>query len=148
MVGAPTIDQVSGWSDQQVFDHIAWHMLKQGERCTRGNSRECVYRDGEGRACAVGAIIPDEVYDPAMEQRGICDLMALLSMPRFQGPQHQAFGEVLRAHGVMLLYLLRAHDQVSPVNWPIELRNIAATLELHAGVVDLYATTEISDVFA
>lgn len=57
---------------QETFNTVVLGIVKQG-----GPSRKpleepmtgscCRYRDDEGRKCAIGQIIPDELYDPAIE---------------------------------------------------------------------------------
>jgi hypothetical protein len=53
-------------TDQEIFDTVAKHLLAQGERAITENGA-CAYRGVEGRKCAIGCLIPDEVYDPNME---------------------------------------------------------------------------------
>lgn len=53
---------------QEIFDTVVKHLAKQG-----GPAREpkgmmyCLYRAPDGRKCAAGALIPDEVYHASME---------------------------------------------------------------------------------
>jgi hypothetical protein len=52
-------------SNQEVFDHIANHLITQKRR-SANEYGECLYRhklpDGTVLKCAIGAIIPDWVY--------------------------------------------------------------------------------------
>jgi hypothetical protein len=52
-------------SKQEIFDRVAVHLLTQNERSA--DEIFCKYRGPEGRMCAVGCLIPDEVYDIKME---------------------------------------------------------------------------------
>ena len=59
---------------QEIFDTVAKHLFAQGRRATIREtdiygevSAACRYRAEDGTKCAVGALIPDEVYDPKME---------------------------------------------------------------------------------
>lgn len=54
-------------TNQQIFDKVAAHLLKQ--RHVAYANESCVYRDTKNRACAVGGIIPDSAYNPLMEGR-------------------------------------------------------------------------------
>lgn len=56
---------IEGWTQQQVFDHVALHLLKQGEPAINEDG-SCCYRI-RGLACAVGACIPDDRYCDGLE---------------------------------------------------------------------------------
>ncbi len=49
---------------QEIFDTVVVHLLQQGKQ---SKSHVCLYRSDDGLKCAVGALIPDSEYDPAME---------------------------------------------------------------------------------
>jgi hypothetical protein len=51
---------------QEMFDKVVDHLAAQ-KRPSVDNKLECRYRDPEGRKCAFGIFIPDELYDPGME---------------------------------------------------------------------------------
>lgn len=63
---------------QEVFDKVAHHLLKQKARSmissSTGGSQLCAYRGGQGLCCAVGFLIPENLYDMNMEGNGICDI--------------------------------------------------------------------------
>lgn len=50
---------------QKTFDKVAIHLRKQGKAATVGAG--CMYRTDEGLKCAVGCLIPDELYDARIE---------------------------------------------------------------------------------
>jgi hypothetical protein len=50
---------------QEAFDKVVKHLLKQGEPAFDGDI--CCYRTDDGKKCAAGCLIPDELYDPAWE---------------------------------------------------------------------------------
>lgn len=55
---------------QEIFDTVARHIFKQGVPGGYTNEENffcCQYRGEEGTSCAVGCLIPDEVYVPYME---------------------------------------------------------------------------------
>ena len=60
-------DQLS----QQVYDTVAAHLLTQGRpaKIVIKSVARCAYRDHQGFRCAVGCLIPDDRYDPAMESK-------------------------------------------------------------------------------
>ena len=53
---------------QTVFDVVADHLLTQRAQCIDPNVDGCAYRDGNGMACAVGALIEDDVYEEVSHQ--------------------------------------------------------------------------------
>lgn len=53
---------------QEIFNKVAAHLLKQG-RPAREEDR-CRYRTTDGLSCAVGCLIPDELYSPSFEGSG------------------------------------------------------------------------------
>lgn len=56
---------------QEVYDKIKNHLLAQGERSMIKSFRDgkdlCAYRGEGGKMCAVGILITDEHYTPALE---------------------------------------------------------------------------------
>lgn len=54
---------------QQVYDTVATHLLAQGRpaKAVFKSVVQCAYRDHHGFKCAVGCLIPDDMYDPEME---------------------------------------------------------------------------------
>jgi hypothetical protein len=68
---------------QEIFDTVARHLFTQGERAgivhdddaDRNEGFSCRYRGPCGTACAVGKLIPDDAYEPAMEGCGVTMLI-------------------------------------------------------------------------
>lgn len=56
---------------QDIFDRVSEHLLKQGRAAINPTphtpSMTCVYRAPNGDKCAVGCLIPDELYRPDFE---------------------------------------------------------------------------------
>lgn len=70
---------------QEIFDTVARHLHKQGKRAGKydNDSRDeadfrCLYRGPEGTKCAVGCLIPDELYDPNIEGLSVSDIKDVL----------------------------------------------------------------------
>lgn len=57
---------VSKWSDQQLFDYVAEHLLTQGVQAS-DQYGTCCYRDDSGKSCAVGCLIPNALYNEEFE---------------------------------------------------------------------------------
>lgn len=64
---------------QEVFNVVREHLLKQGVRSENaaGSFR---YRGPNGLMCAVGVIIPDDLYHPEMEGRVVKDIWHMFSL--------------------------------------------------------------------
>jgi hypothetical protein len=115
-------------TSQEIFNKVATHLLKQGKRSvypTEDGEKGvfCAYRSPEGLSCAVGCLIPDELYDPRFEDRRVGQL-----------PQ-----KVLRACGVdpanpeqmsLLSHLQGIHDSEPPKEWASHLEHLAQDLNL------------------
>ncbi len=124
------------YTPQQIFDTVARHLHQQRGRSVDGV--QCLYRGPGDLKCAVGCLIPDELYTPDMEGHPIIILLGRNKDLR------NLFGT-----GVMLLSSLQTtHDAVN--NWntdnrfarPNELRVIAHTYKLNPVVIDeLWSTT-------
>lgn len=57
-------------TNQEFFDKTIRHFVTQGYQST-GLEGICLYRDPNGGSCAAGCHIPDDLYDPAMEENAI-----------------------------------------------------------------------------
>lgn len=55
-------------TDQEIFDTVARHLLKQGRPASKRDGA-CFYRTDDGLKCAAGVLIPDEDYSPWMENQ-------------------------------------------------------------------------------
>lgn len=54
---------------QEIFDRVVTHLRTQNRKSYSidGDNAKCVYRSKEGYSCAVGCLIPDELYKPEMD---------------------------------------------------------------------------------
>ena len=108
---------------QEAFDTVAKHLLTQGQRSTADGTDGCRYRGGEGRKCAAGVLIPDEIYREEMEGfswRAVCEMHPLV-------PQ---------THCHLITELQHLHDTAEPQAWPKLLRRLAYAHNLDHKVVD------------
>lgn len=60
-------------NNQEFFDKTMEHLRKQVVQ-SRGEASCCLYRGPNGTSCAIGCHIPDELYEPEMESRGVGNL--------------------------------------------------------------------------
>ena len=91
------------YTNQSLFETVARHLFAQGERSL--STRGCAYRGVNGTSCAVGCVIPDDLYRESMEGRGI---MGVLGYP---GVSDHLKG----VHESLLLDLQVTHD--APDSW-------------------------------
>lgn len=50
---------------QEIFDKVVVHLATQGKRAMHGD--DCQYRTPDGLKCAVGCVLPDDLYNPEMD---------------------------------------------------------------------------------
>jgi len=59
---------------QEIFDTVVRHLHTQGKMAC-DHDLGCRYRTDDGLRCAVGCLIKDDEYDPAMEGKDIDTLL-------------------------------------------------------------------------
>ncbi|MFP4891261.1 hypothetical protein [Paraburkholderia sp. EG304] len=117
---------------QDVFDVVAWHLLRQNAQATLPNTARCMYRAPDGKRCAIGWLIPDDVYVSNIEFFGVRDLVELFS----EQPHAVEFAKFLSSHMLLLRDLQGMHDARAPHEWPMTLRSIARLHGLRETVID------------
>lgn len=60
---------------QEIFDGVMTHLHTQGKRAI-GLDGECVYRGPNNLKCAVGCLIPEELYNSKMEGNNVKQILA------------------------------------------------------------------------
>jgi hypothetical protein len=104
-------------NNQEAFDKVAEHLLKQMRKSLNIDRGRCVYRNKDGLKCAIGALIPDELYDHKMEYMGVDRLIF-----NFHNELQPLFADV----SISLLQDLQdVHDDVSPDHWYRRLEGVA-----------------------
>ncbi len=58
---------------QEVYNKVKTHLLTQKRQAVQGTT--CVYRTSSGLKCAVGCLIPDEVYTTDFESKDVVNLL-------------------------------------------------------------------------
>lgn len=89
---------------QEIFDKVVAHFAVQREAAAKYEG--CMYRTPDGRKCAVGALVPDEAYDPSCEGDGVSTLFR-------EYPDMMRVSGLTRRHEVLLIDLQRAHDSAA-----------------------------------
>jgi hypothetical protein len=119
---------------QDLFDVIAWNLLRQNAKATAPDGVKCRYRAPDGKRCAIGWIMPDDVYSEALEYRGVPDVATVLMGTEYGGD----YARFLDRHIGMLNDFQEMHDARQPREWPVYLRAIAQRHGLNANTVDHY----------
>lgn len=117
---------------QRLFDDIAEHLLTQNKKSTlRYNKTRCRYRgDEEGTSCAIGCLIPDEMYDESMEGHGVSNLFYTHSI--FKNFLNKKYDNVINTdEGMDLVCAMQlVHDAESVCDWKSALKKRAAKFNL------------------
>lgn len=94
-------------TEQEIFDKVVRHLIAQGEQAVDPATGRCQYRAPGGLKCAIGCLIPDELYEPEMDgEMALSASDVLESYPELAG----AIGSYSEALGDMLNSLQRVHD--------------------------------------
>jgi len=110
---------------QETFDTVARHLLTQKAQSLLDDvGKTCAYRGTNGLKCAVGALLPDELYHPSLEGT------AAASRP--VRPLLEQLG-----HCPLLCEELQSiHDNFEPANWPERLETLAVEHGISTAVID------------
>ena len=113
-----------GMTTQEAFDKSVTALLKQNKKSEDG--RKCMYRGPEGRKCAIGHLIPDSIYDPSMERKGV-------NVLRYEFPE---VADLLEDVNIELLNQLQLiHDTTPPKAWELGFNLLAYRYKLDTSVL-------------
>lgn len=109
-------------TNQQIFDKVATHLLTQKTKSMDGF--QCRYRGPNDAKCAIGCLIPDEVYKCSMEGCTVYDSpIADLFLP-----SQRSFLNMLQV----------THDKYPAHIWADMLINIAINSQLDSSIVNTF----------
>ena len=109
---------------QKVFDKVATHLLTQKLSAQEYGGGNCYYRY-HGLKCAIGALIPDEVYDSKIEGGSVAQQKVYELIPEELRPVPGDGGD-MRCYSA----LQRIHDRMKVGSWPRWLYAYASAFEL------------------
>ena len=116
-------------TNQEILDKAVGGLLTQNARSTLGvDSDTCMYRGAGGLKCAVGQLIPDNLYTESMENIGVRDLFVMY------GDAMSGAGLDQNEHMLFLSDLQRVHDGNQPSKWRTIYKNIGERMNLNTGV--------------
>jgi hypothetical protein len=74
-------------TQQETFDYVYRKIIEQGGPSVKSmgftNSKSCVYRGEDDRRCAIGWLIPDELYQPTFDNglETFGDIISCIKLP-------------------------------------------------------------------
>ena len=115
---------------QEIFNTVARHLMRQGRRSVDGEADMCVYRSSSGLRCAVGCLIEEGEYTPAMEGLPVTELAERGWLP-----------DRLVPHQNLLFELQVVHDRAHVETWRASLAAVADKFRLDSSVLDPFEVT-------
>ena len=115
---------------QEIFDRVAIHLLVQNQQSINTTTDNCMYRDHDGNACAVGCLIKDSVYYEDIEHNGVTHERVVKAV-------NQSLGFNLTHRQLELLGRLQyMHDSNTVSDWVDDLVHIARVFDLNKSAVE------------
>ena len=99
-------------NNQEVYDKVKAHLLSQGHKSLNANG-DCSYRGENGAMCAVGVLIPDDMYQSSMEGNSCTSDAVGITLYK------------LRLDYSFANKLQQLHDSLAPEYWAAELELLA-----------------------
>lgn len=138
---------MSKLTNQELFDIVARHLMKQGKRAgsyvPRSDGMDkfvCMYRSADDYKCAAGAILPDEKYNPLLEGESVRGVhcrpifRTLVENVEFLAELQLIHDTDIGYHGYDSTF--DTSDTDWPVVWKARLRKVADDADLDAKVLD------------
>jgi hypothetical protein len=111
-----TLKTLNTATEQEVFDQVAEHLLKQNAQSKRAT--DCAYRGEGGLKCAVGCLIADDEYIPEIENKS------------WETVVNNYFPDLIDVHADLIINLQKLHDFYEPNSWQRILKKMAEHYEL------------------
>lgn len=130
-----TLATLAQATEQEIFNHVARHLITQGVVSRDRVTDMCTYRDDFGNRCAAGCLIADEEYDASMETLAWHQLVSLGRVPK----EHQTLiGQLQQIHdGFDDEEEVRTQEPGEAVHsWRRELRRMAEEYDFDTLVLD------------
>ncbi len=116
---------------QEVFNKVSTHLLSQMKQA-HNEKFFCAYKTNNGLKCAIGCLIPDNLYDPKIEGLTIRNIMELISSQTlfFKNILETELGPLNNDDLIFLKDLQLIHDFFFPNEWKEKLENLAKSSNL------------------
>lgn len=119
---------------REIFDKVKTHLLTQKEKAVNKyvEGAPCMYRTPEGLSCAVGCLIPEDLYDKSIEGIAVFSLIHEVDTANrelFNNILTTILGEDSYQDKLGLCNLLQyIHDRVHVQDWAYELDRLEKVL--------------------
>jgi hypothetical protein len=107
-----------------IIDLVETKLLEQGSRSVQIDTNfyigsQCALRGANGMKCAIGWLVPDDVYTPDLDkvEDPVLELIAT-------GNYEKCFGEQFYEKTEILQELQYVHDHIGPSHWSKEFKRI------------------------
>lgn len=132
----PTLANINEFSPGEIISFVGINMLKQG--CMSTKYGACKYRGDNGTKCAVGFLIPDDIYTPRLEgYTNAKDLIAELCRSELKDIIYDLLDELQTLHDTAIKPWQMLHDSaIKP--WREGLLDIALEYSCHDEVLKAF----------
>lgn len=110
-------------TNQKMFDKVCAHLLTQLST-SLDDTGTCLYRGPDGKKCAIGCLIPDELYTEDIEMK---EVRTLLDYPVFNS---ELSAYLSHFNKELLIRLQSVHDAFRPEEWYTALQRVAGQFDL------------------
>ncbi|MFM0469950.1 MULTISPECIES: hypothetical protein [Paraburkholderia] len=128
---------------QQIFIAVRSHLLAQ-MAVSEDDSGSCRLRGRDGRRCAIGALIHDEHYSPALEEFGIGYYQAGEGGPLLRALAMSGVNAYEPRVIALLQDLEDVHDEGDVARWHEQFEDVARR-HLHERAVETAAWPELAE---
>ena len=105
-------------TNQEIFDKVCEHLMKQGCKSIENDTGLCRYRGPNGLKCAAGIFIPDELYNRnRMEGFSFDNISSLGEVHRFHAFTDAQLSFIAKLQGI--------HDAWLVTHWSRQLITFA-----------------------
>jgi hypothetical protein len=108
-----TLKTLSQATEQEVFDQVKDHLLKQGKQANSGFG--CLYKTEDGLKCAAGCFIADDEYSQGFEGFSWATVAQRVEVTK---------------HAKLISGLQSIHDTIDPEHWAKNLKAFANNWKL------------------
>jgi hypothetical protein len=109
---------------REIFNFVELHLLTQNAK-SEDNIGMCLYRNAAGLSCSIGCLIPEDKYDPILENQNLMDGKDL---PKVIEGIISDFNIDTYSSTTLKLDLLydlqEVHDSHEPEAWPYVLEQV------------------------
>jgi hypothetical protein len=101
---------------QEIFEKVLEGISSQGYKKSESITGRCMYRGPNGLKCAAGHLIPDEMYNPMMESKGIIYLINEFKMPNYFCSNSELIYKLQVWHDFYLDCISNAYDRLKEIS--------------------------------